>query len=137
MGRSAAHLDSDADIGHGELIAEHEGFAREVPVQDLEGLLQNQKQTAAASEHGWVRFLNCPKLTHDAAGDGSLDLLCGRRASLVQRRGVHTADRAEKNWVRARDEELLAELCRAAHTSQPEPGGSAVGWESLRRGKLD
>ena len=44
-GRSAAYLDSDADIGHGELIAEHEGFAREVPIQDLEGLLQNQKQT--------------------------------------------------------------------------------------------
>ena len=47
-GRSAAYLDSDADIGHGELIAEHEGLPREVPVQDLKGLLQNQKQTAAA-----------------------------------------------------------------------------------------
>ena len=42
MGRSAAHLDSDADIGHGELIAEHEGFPREVPVQDLKGFLQTK-----------------------------------------------------------------------------------------------
>ena len=108
-GRSAAYLDSDADIGHGELIAEHEGLPREVPLQDLEGILHNQKQTAAASEHGWVTGRK-PLLSHDAAGDGSLDLLCGRRASLVQRRGVRTADSAEKHWVRPGDEELLAEL---------------------------
>ena len=60
-GRSAAYLDSDADIGHGELIAEHEGLPREVSVQDLKGFLQTKSSRIRARSEG--RQSHSPRTT--------------------------------------------------------------------------